>query len=266
MARGGGSSGSGSGSGSGSRASSITSAAMPLLLVSDAGHRAVHLVDVVHHRHVGYVVAPGSKIGPRGVAANACGSLVAVSAWGADDSAYGDEVHLFKGGDCAWTPTCVVQVGHNAHPSGLRFSSDGGTLCVAAGTGYWSVALFSVGKDHQVQLLSRRSEDLGCPVDVETVEGFDGGWIVACNGSHRRDLGRFFGDPSPTADALYFCWWVEEEGASRRLQSLMRAVALDGDWLPSKLSALAHVPGVGLVVREAGTCSMRILSGPGATS
>jgi hypothetical protein len=232
--------------------------------VSDAGHRAVHLVDVVHHRHVGYVVAPGSKIGPRGVAANACGSLVAVSAWEADDIWFGGEVHLFKGGDCAWTRTCVVQVGRqvgrNTHPSGLRFSSDGGRLCVAAGSG--TVALFSVGSDDRVQLLSRGLEGFGCAVDVELVEGF-GGWVVACTSPHRRDEA-MYDDSSPTADALYFCWWVEEEGASRRLQSLNRAVALDGDWLPSKLSALAHVPGVGLVVREAGTCSMRILSGPGA--
>jgi hypothetical protein len=50
-----------------------------LLLVADAGHGAVHVIDVAGRAHVGYVAAPGTIAGPRGVAAR--GSLVAVSAW-----------------------------------------------------------------------------------------------------------------------------------------------------------------------------------------
>ena len=50
-----------------------------LLLVTDAGHDAVHVIDVARQVHVGYVAAPGTIAGPRGVAAR--GSLVTVSAW-----------------------------------------------------------------------------------------------------------------------------------------------------------------------------------------
>jgi hypothetical protein len=47
-----------------------------LLLVTDAGHDAVHVIDVVGRAHVGYVAAPGTIAGPRGVAGR--GSLAAV--------------------------------------------------------------------------------------------------------------------------------------------------------------------------------------------
>ncbi len=50
-----------------------------LLLLTDAGHDAVHVIDVAEGLHVGYVAAPGTIAGPRGVAAR--DSLVAVSAW-----------------------------------------------------------------------------------------------------------------------------------------------------------------------------------------
>jgi hypothetical protein len=50
-----------------------------LLLLTDAGHDAVHVIDVVSRVHAGYVAAPGTIAGPRGVAAK--GSLVAVSTW-----------------------------------------------------------------------------------------------------------------------------------------------------------------------------------------
>ena len=55
-----------------------------LLLLTDAGHDTVHVIDVVVEVHVGYVAAPGAIAGPRGVAAR--GSLVAVSAWKNYDS------------------------------------------------------------------------------------------------------------------------------------------------------------------------------------
>jgi hypothetical protein len=50
-----------------------------LLLLTDAGHGAVHVIDVAGRVHVGYVAAPGTIAGPRGVAAR--GSLAAVSTW-----------------------------------------------------------------------------------------------------------------------------------------------------------------------------------------
>ena len=60
--------------------SGSSSSARPLLLVTDAGHLAVHLVDVVGGTHAGYVAAPGSIAGPRGVAASGVSPLAAVSA------------------------------------------------------------------------------------------------------------------------------------------------------------------------------------------
>ena len=46
-----------------------STAAERLLVVTDAGNRAVHVIDVIHAKHVGYVAAPGSIDEPRGVAA-----------------------------------------------------------------------------------------------------------------------------------------------------------------------------------------------------
>jgi hypothetical protein len=60
---------------------SPSSSARPLLLVSDAGANAVHLVDVVGRTHEGYLASPGSIVGPRGVAASGTSPLVAVCAW-----------------------------------------------------------------------------------------------------------------------------------------------------------------------------------------
>jgi hypothetical protein len=51
-----------------------------LLLVTDAGHDVVHVIDVVGRVHVGYVAAPGTIAGPRGITTR--GSLVAVSGTG----------------------------------------------------------------------------------------------------------------------------------------------------------------------------------------
>jgi hypothetical protein len=60
----------------------LGSTSRPLLLATDAGADAVHIVDVVGRSHVGYVAPPGSIAGPRGVAASgASPQLVAVSAW-----------------------------------------------------------------------------------------------------------------------------------------------------------------------------------------
>ncbi len=42
-----------------------------LLVVTDAGHDAVHVIDVAGRVHVGYVAAPGAIDGPRGVAGGA---------------------------------------------------------------------------------------------------------------------------------------------------------------------------------------------------
>jgi hypothetical protein len=68
-------------------------ATVRLLVVTDAGHDAVHVIDVAGRAHVGYVAAPGAIAGPRGVAAR--GSLVAVSAWKRDNT--GESVTMWYG-------------------------------------------------------------------------------------------------------------------------------------------------------------------------
>ena len=76
-----------------------------LLLLTAAGHDAVHVIDVAGRVHAGYVAAPGAIAGPRGVAAR--GSLVAVSAWKKGDS--GDHVvRMFEGSGAMWTAVRVV--------------------------------------------------------------------------------------------------------------------------------------------------------------
>ncbi len=73
----------------------------PLLLATDAGVDAVHLVDVVGRSHAGYLAPPGSIAGPRGVAASGTSPLVVISAWKEWDS--GDHVVVvYKGSGAAW--------------------------------------------------------------------------------------------------------------------------------------------------------------------
>ena len=118
----------------------------PLLLVTDAGHDAVHGVDVVGRTHAGYVAAPGSIAGPRGVAASGASPLVAVSAWKKSDS--GDHVVVvYRGshGGAAWEAVRVIGGGLRGPgsgdgqlnvPYGLRFSGDGSTVRVADAGNY----------------------------------------------------------------------------------------------------------------------------------
>jgi hypothetical protein len=120
-----------------------------LLLVTDAGHGAVHVIDVAGRVHVGYVAAPGTIAGPRGVAAR--GSLVAVSAWKEMDR--GEHVvRVFEGSGAMWTAVRVVAGGFGGPgrangqlqtPHGLRFTGDGTGLAVAE---YWNdrVSMFRV--------------------------------------------------------------------------------------------------------------------------
>jgi len=103
-------------------------AAARYLLVSDNGHGTVHVIDVVHGRHVGFVVAAGTIPGPRGVAA--MGSLVAVSAWKAYCSGK-HFIQLFEGSAATWKPMRVISGGFRhpgsangqlEMPCGLRFA------------------------------------------------------------------------------------------------------------------------------------------------
>jgi hypothetical protein len=203
----------------------------PLLLVTDAGQHAVHVIDVVARAHVGYVAAPGSGVvtGPRGVAA--AGSLAAVSAFHLSDGV--QVVHMFEGSGVAWAPLRVIGSGFEtfgnadgqlSRPLGMRFTGDGSGLAVAE---FWNgrVSLFRVQDGAFVRHIAT---ELNLPRDVEECKG---GWLVACMGSHTVE---FVGDGS--------C-------AANRATLGQRGVD-DGEF--NYPSSLALVPGLGLVVREEG--------------
>jgi hypothetical protein len=201
-----------------------------LLLLSDAGHDAVHVIDVAGRVHAGYVAAPGTIAGPRGVAAR--GSLVAVSAWKEADS--GDHVvRVFEGSVAMWTAVRVVAGGFGGpgsadgqlkHPYGLRFTSDGTGLAVVE----WGSSRVSVFRVEDGSFARHVATGLdGSPFDVEECEG---GWLVACGGS---DTVEFVGGG------------VDGGGEGRaRLGKEDREFEVP--------AALALMPGLGLVVREQG--------------
>jgi hypothetical protein len=160
--------------------------AHPLLLVTDHGHDAVHLVDVEARAHAGYLAAPGSIAGPRGVAASGASPLVAVNAWKEEYS--GDHVVVvYRGSGSVWEAVRVIGAGfggpgsrdgHLKVPMGLRFSGDGSGICVAD-YGNDRTSVFRVADGGFVRHIATL---LSYPCDVEKVEG---GWLVASSGSHR---------------------------------------------------------------------------------
>ncbi len=217
------------------------SSARPLLLVTDAGHDTVHVVDVVDRTHAGYLAAPGSIAGPRGVAATGApeSALVAVSAWKA---LYGGNhvVVVYRGSGAVWEAVRVIGGGAKllqfggpgpcdgqlSRPYGLRFSGDGSGICVAdSGAGRASV--FRVDNGGFVRHVATV---VGYPMDVEEVEG---GWLAASMSTHSVV---FVGDG------------VGGVGGGR--PSLGKAGGGDGEFRYP--SALAVVPGLGLVVRDYG--------------
>jgi hypothetical protein len=177
--------------------------------------------------HVGHVAAPGTIAGPRCVAAK--GSLVAVSAWKKPDS--GDHVvRLFEGSGAMWTAVRVVAGGFGGpgsadgqlhRPYGLRFTSDGTGLAVVD-RGNDRVSVFRV---EDGSFARHVATGLGGPYDVEECEG---GWLVACHYSH----------------TIEFASGVVGGGVARA--SLGKGGR--GEFFVP--SALALVPGLGLVVRD----------------
>jgi hypothetical protein len=203
-----------------------------VLLLTDAGHDAVHVIDVAGRVHAGYVAAPGTIAGPRGVAAR--GSLVAVSAWNKKDS--GDHVvRVFEGSGASWTAVRVVAGGFGGpgsadgqlqRPFGLRFTGDGTGLAVAdAGNG--RVTVFRV---EDGSFARHVATGLDYPRDVEKCEG---GWLVACWGS----------------DTIEF---VDGDVGGGGVGRARLGKWGDGDGEFYSPSALALVPGLGLVVQELG--------------
>ncbi len=218
------------------------------LLVTDAGHNAVHVIDVAGRVHVGYVAAPGTITGPRGVAAR--GSLVAVSAWKKADS--GDHVvRVFEGSGASWTAVRVLVGGFETPgradgqlnaPYGLRFSGDGTGLAVAD-AGNDRVSLFRVGDGSFVRHFAT---GLCRPWEVEEYEG---GWLVAS--AHSGTIEFVDGGVGGGGGAGLV-----------RLGSVGRGPGDSGEF--SLPSALALVPGLGLVVREFGRGRLQFFKTPDA--
>ena len=214
--------------------SSGAPAPAPLLLVTDAGNDAVHMVDVTRRVHAGYLAAPGSIAGPRGVAVSGASPLVAISAWKESDT--GDHVvHVYAGSGSGWEAVRVIGGGFGGPgaadgqldvPYGLRFSADGSAVCVAD---WWNdrVSVFRVGDGGFVRHIAT---GLSRPYDVEAV---DGGWVVACGVSHTVEFvgGGGGGGGRPSLGKAGGEW-----GSG------------DGEFIYPV--ALALVPGLGLVVRE----------------
>lgn len=76
-----------------------------LLIVTDSGNNAVHVIDVIARVHVGHVAAPRTIEAPKGVSARA--SVVAIST----RASYTHSVCLFQGARTTWTLTRKLVVG-----------------------------------------------------------------------------------------------------------------------------------------------------------
>jgi len=171
----------------------VSTANRRLLLVTDGGHDAVHVIDVVHGTHVGYVAAPGTIMSPCGVAARK--SLAAVSCC---ETVSERVVRVFEGGSGSGTWTAVRTIAVGA--AGLRFTADGLGLVVAEN--YDSCVSMYCAKDGSLLRHLAFMPEVH-PVDVEELEGDGGmraGWVVcgwkglvAFSGTNekakRRDLG-----------------------------------------------------------------------------
>ena len=209
-------------------------AASRRLLVTDAGHDTVHVIDVSARTHVGYAIAPGVVVRPRGVAAR--GDMIAVSAWA---TFYETEhaVHLFQGSDTAWTPVRVLCGGFGRpgrargqlnQPYGVRFSRDGAHVAVAD-WGNNRVSLFRVSNGGFAGHVATKV------CSAYDMEECDNGWLVSCWGS----------------SSVVLASHAEGKGGLRvpsGARTILRAAEPGVDFLLP--SALALVPWLGLLVRE----------------
>lgn len=209
---------------SGSGYLAFTSDVHPLLLVTDAGHSAVHIVDVVNRTHEGYVAAPGSIKHPRGVAASSTSPLVAVSAGRFSGSGNG-MVALYRCTGGRWDQVWVTLDRRLTCPRGLRFSMDGSTLCVADCSTYrvWMIRV------DDGRLVKMCASGMWAPYDVEEVQG---GWLVACCSSRTVE---FISD---------------QGGRGQRPLVVLGSRLATTPHVFHYPSALAVVPGLGVLVRD----------------
>ena len=225
-----------------------SSSVHPLLLVTDHGHDAVHVVDVVSRGHVGHLASPGSIAGPRAVAACWASPLVAVSAW--KDRSH-CAVMIYRGHGAVWEAMRVIGGGLGGpgsgdgqlhKPLGLRFSGDGSTVCVADRCN-GRASVFRVGDGGFVRHIAT---GLDSPYDVEEVEG---GWLVA---SCASDTVEFVGGGDGG------------DGGGRPSLGKAGGGHGSGDGEFNCPTAVAVVPGLGLVVRECGNERLQVFATPDA--
>jgi hypothetical protein len=174
---------------------------------------------------------------------------VVVSAWKKYHS--GDHVVVvYRGSGAVWEAARVIgggfgrpgsRGGQLSMPYGMRFSGDGSGVCVADSCN-GRASVFRVGDGGFVRRMATR---LSYPNDVEEVEG---GWLVVCEGSHTVE---FVGDGI---------------GGGGGRPSLGKAGGGygSGDGEFYNPTALAVVPGLGLVVREAGNRRLQVFATPDA--
>jgi hypothetical protein len=174
---------------------------------------------------------------------------VAVSAW--KEFLSGDHVVVvYMGSGAVWEVVRVIGGGfggpgsHDGQlstPYGLRFSADENAICVV--DNYGRLCVFRVVDGGFVRHVAT---GLDCPADVEEVEG---GWLVACNRSNRVE---FAGDG------------VGGVGGGRPSLGKAGGERGRGDGEFHGPSALAVVPGLGLVVRELGNPRLQVFATPDA--
>jgi hypothetical protein len=162
-----------------------------------------------------------------------------VSAWCSPQEAH--LVHLYEGGGTHWVPTRTIGhpwaaasgrvgggVGGGGHerlldrPYGLRFTDDGAHVAVTV-LGHGRVTLFRASDGAFV-----RHAVEGTPLG-EDVHKFLDGWLVACCDANT-------------------VWWVSDDGTTR-------CTIGGGLHYPG---AVATVPGLGIVVRQAYRKGLRV--------
>jgi hypothetical protein len=239
----------------------------PLLLVTDAGQGAVHIINPVRGTHSGYLLTPkdrGESPGglascmckpwiprPRGVATCINKPLVAVTVWGYDIYPP-SRIELFSGQGTRWQHIRMVELGDLGSmfkkPFGLRFNRTGSALCV---TDQWNgrIAMFSVGNSSKkgsidCSFVNLIATGLRGPMDVEEVTN---GWLVACTQTDKVHFLRADG----SRDHSDLEWY----------EKVIGGVDHDDGRL-QKPSGLAFVPGLGLIIREDSGGRMKVFSDP----
>lgn len=193
---------------------------VPTLLVTDAGNDRVHELDVSDARAPAHVGFPIRVLGPRGVAASA--SLLAVTAW--KHISRGEHVvHAFDAVTRAplFTAGCGLGSGDGqlSEPYSLRVSNQ---HIVVAARGNNRVSAFRTSDGAFAGHLAL------AVIGAAEVEEWDGGWLVAC---FDMCTVNFVGSGTRIAAARIGGWGWD----SGKFQYV---------------SALATVPGVGLLVRD----------------